>query len=124
MTIPRESVHGVPGAQPDQGTLVAALTSVDGRADLAVFRTRRRVYSTVIDMEEQRKGRSRQSKLAIVMFTIVIILLAPAVWTSVLNFSAGAHFADLQTQIALLPLMLFPGIVAVATASYMRHHNR
>jgi hypothetical protein len=105
MTIPRESVHGVPGAQP-------------------VFRTRRRVYSTVIDMEEQRKGRSRQSKLAIVMFTIVIILLAPAVWTSVLNFSAGAHFADLQTQIALLPLMLFPGIVAVATASYMRHHNR
>jgi hypothetical protein len=58
------------------------------------------------------------------MVMVIVTLLAPAVWTSVLNFSAGAHFADLQTQIALLPMMLFPGIVAVATASYIRHHNR
>jgi hypothetical protein len=109
---------------PADGALVEALTGADRRSDLAVFRTRRRVYSTVIDMEEQRKGRSSQSRRAIVIVTVLLTLLAPAVWSSVINFSSGAHFADLQTQISLLPLMLFPGIVAVATASYVRHNNR
>lgn len=108
----------------DQTGLLDALTRVDVQSDLAVTRTRRLVYSTMIDMEEQRKGRRSERKMTIVMVTILVVLLAPVVWTSVLNFSAGAHFADMQSQIALLSLMLFPGIVAVATASYVRHRNR
>jgi FtsH-binding integral membrane protein len=110
--------------ESDKGALVDALTHVDDRSVLAVSRTRRRVYSTVVDMEEQQKGRTKQRKMAMVMFLVIITLLAPAVWTSYLNFSEGAHFADLQSQISLLAVMLFPGIAAVATATYMRHHNR
>lgn len=112
------------GNVPVGESLLEALTSVDGRADLAVARTRRRVYSTVVDMEEQRQYRSRQRRTALVACMIIVTFLAPAVWTSYLNFSGGAHFADLQSQISLLAVMLFPGIIAVATASYIRQHNR
>jgi hypothetical protein len=108
----------------DRGALIEALVRVDDRSDRAVSKTRRRVYSTVIDMEEQRKGRIKQRKTAIGMCVVIVTLLAPAVWTTCMNFSEGAHFADLQSQIPLLAMMLFPGIAAVATASYMRHHNR
>jgi hypothetical protein len=121
------SSNRMPGREicdAEQVALVDALVRVDDRSDLAVSRTRRRIYSTVVDMEEQRKGRSKQRKMAIVMVVVIITLLAPAVWTSYLNFSEGAHFADLQSQIPLLAMMLFPGIAAVATASCIRQHKR
>ncbi len=108
----------------DESTLLSALTSVDLHADQAVNRTRRRVYGANLEMNQQRKDRRRQSRLVIVFSIGFLTLLTPALWSSLESFMAGAHFADPQTQAFLLPLMLFPGIVAAATIAFKRHHDR
>jgi hypothetical protein len=108
----------------DEGALLRALTSVDRQTDLAVNRTRRRVYSANLDMDQQKKDRRKQGRLVAVFCVAFLTLLTPVLWTSLESLLSGAHFADPQTQTFLLPLMLFPGIVAVATIAFKKHHDR
>lgn len=124
LTIPEQGGRTEAVSAPDQDALLRALTGVDRQSDLAVSRTRRRVYGANLDMDEQRKYRRRQSRFVIVFYLAFLTLLTPALWTSLESFMGGAHFADPQTQTYLLPLMLFPGIVAVATIAFKKHHDR
>ena len=104
--------------------LLSALTGVDKRTDLAVNRTRRRVFSANLDRDQQKKDRRRQSRMMAVFCLFFLILLTPALWTSFDSFLAGAHFADTQAQMYLLPLMLFPGIVAIAIIGFKKQQDR
>ena len=108
----------------DESVLLRALTTVDRQADLAVNRTRRRVYGANLDMDQQKKDRRKQGRLVVVFCIAFLTLLTPALWMSVESLLAGAHFADPQTQTYLLPLMLFPGIVAAAIIAFKKHHDR
>jgi hypothetical protein len=104
--------------------LVRALTGRDPGSDITVARTRRRVQTAVIDREEQRVGRRRQTGLVMMISLVVLSLLAPAIWSSVETLHAGGHFADFQTQTYLLALILFPALVAAATGAYIRGRER
>ncbi len=119
----RESAYADTSAMGDNA-LLSALTGVDKQADLAVSRTRRRVYSANLDMDQQKKDRRKQSRMIAVFCLFFLILLTPALWTSIDSFLAGAHFADTQAQMYLLPLMLFPGIVAIAIIGFKRQQDR
>lgn len=124
LNIPEHAGRNEAMPAPDQDALVRALTEVDSQSDLAVNRTRRRIYGANLDMDQQRKDRRRQRRFVIVFYLAFLTLLTPALWTSLESFMGGAHFADPQTQTYLLPLMLFPGIVAVATIAFKKHHDR
>ncbi len=123
-----EQTRGTPlsteTAPADENALLRALTGADQQTDLAVNRTRRRVYSAHLDMDQQKKDRSRQGRIVAVFCLAFVTLLTPALWTTLESFLGGAHFADPQTQTYLLPLMLFPGIVAAATIAFKKHHDR
>jgi hypothetical protein len=108
------------GGSDHSEELVRALVGCDTRADLAVSRTRRVVQSKVIDMEEQRQNQRKKIGLTALVSLLFLTMLAPALWSSVDTFAAGAHFADLQTQTYLFGVMLFPGIVAAALAGFLR----
>jgi hypothetical protein len=100
--------------------LVRALTGCDAQEGMAVSRTRRVVHGTVLNMEEQRTNRRKKMGVVLLASILFLTLLAPALWSSVDSFAAGAHFGDIQTQSYLLGVMLFPGIVAGAIAGFMR----
>ena len=108
----------------ESDSLLRALTSVDNQADVAVSRTRRRIYNAMETMEAQRNGRRKQTGLILMISLLSVALLAPAIWCSVEVFRAGGHFADLQAQSYLLAVMLFPAIVAAGIAGYLRNHRR
>lgn len=127
----RLNMSGQTGREPlqadasltEQSSLLRALTGVDQQTDLAVNRTRRRVLSANLDRHQQRRERVKQSRMVIVVCLAFLTLLTPALWTSVESFLGGAHFADPQMQTFLLPLMLFPGIIAAAIVVFKKHHD-
>jgi len=113
----------LPVNQAEQGALLRALIEVDRETDQAVTRTRRRIYNTVAGIEEQRKTRRKQTGVILGASVLFITLLAPALWSSVETFRDGANFSDLQAQVYLLALMLFPVLIAAATAACLRHRR-
>ena len=120
----RRHAEGISVASSEQNALVTALTSADSRSDLAVSRTRRRVYGANLELNQQRQDRRRQSRLVTVFCLLFLVLLTPALWTTIESFLSGAHFADPQAQTYVLSLMLFPGIVAVAIIGFKKHQDR
>lgn len=108
----------------EQDALLHALTSADRRSDIAVARTRRRIYGAMEDMQAQRSGRRKQTGLVLMISVLFVLLLSPAIWCAVEVFRGGAHFVDMQTQTYLLALMLFPAIVAAGIAGYLRNQRR
>jgi hypothetical protein len=113
----------VPSAA-EQDALLHALTSADRRSDIAVARTRRRIYGAMQDIQAQRSGRRKQTGLVLMISVLFVLLLSPAIWCAVEVFRGGGHFVDMQAQTYLLALMLFPGIVAAGIAGYLRNQRR
>lgn len=120
----RRDTFSAGNSAADDSALLRALTGVDKQIDLAVSRTRRRVFSANLDRDQHKKDLRKQSRMIVVFCLVFLILLTPALWTSIDSFLAGAHFADTQAQMYLLPLMLFPGIVAIAIIGFKKQQDR
>ncbi len=120
----RRETHSAGTFAAEDSALLNALTGVDKQTDLVVNRTRRRVFCANLDRDQQKKDRRKQSRMIAVFCLLFLILLTPALWTSIDSFLAGAHFVDTQAQMYLLPLMLFPGIVAIAIIAFKKQQDR
>ncbi len=99
--------------------LLSALAGHHAQAGLAVGeRTRRAVRNFTLDREERRETTRRNFGLAAFAGLGLLMLLAPALWSSVDDFFGGEHFADLHTQVTLLLLVLFMAVLAALLAGW------
>lgn len=86
-----------------------ALLSVGAVADRAmVCRTQRRVREQAIEMMERRQRARHAIGLAILGFSLLLLVLTPVVWSGV-HFEQGwRHFADSEMQSMYMIGWLFP----------------
>ncbi len=99
--------------------LLSALSGKDAQGSRRVAdRTRRAVRMNVLAKREEQAGRRRTLGIAMAVCLGILMLLAPALWSSVDDFVAGEHFGDIPTQVALLLMMLFPAVIAALIAGW------
>ncbi|MBT9332118.1 hypothetical protein [Paracidobacterium acidisoli] len=108
----------------------AALSNVHGRRNLphldVVLRTRRAVMEAANEMKEQRIRHRRHLGIALLMMSALVVLLTPAIWSSVDDLFGGEHLFDAPAMVMSLILLLFSGVFAVLIFSWSRNdrlHN-
>jgi hypothetical protein len=103
----------------DREQLLRALAGKDAQAGVQVVeRTRRAVRVAIAARHEAHARRRRNLGVALAVCLGTLMLLAPALWSSMDDLAGGEHFADIPTQLALLLMVLFPALIAALVAGW------
>jgi cytochrome bd-type quinol oxidase subunit 2 len=78
-----------------------------------VLRTRRSVMEAANNLEEQRTRKRRHAGVALLAMGTLVVLLAPALWSTVSDLITGEHFFDLPVMILTLFLVLLSAAFAI-----------
>lgn len=84
----------------------------------AAEKTRRAVMGAVIQMREQQSQRRRSRGIALLVCAVLLVLLSPVIWGGVDEWISGDRLGDLQAQMTLLALMVFPALLAALFAGW------
>ena len=94
--------------------LIAALSGLDASRERALGnRTRRAVHNAAADLEEGRHLGRRSGAIALLVLAGFLMLLSPAIWSSVDDVLGGEFMLDLPGMVAALAFTLFAAIAAV-----------
>lgn len=118
----------LPMKQTDPG-LVDAITGLNANANLSIVeRTRRSVMEASQLLLTQRTRRRRNMGLVLLTLAAFILLLTPAIWSSVDDMLGGEHLFDVPAMVMSLILLLFSTVFAVLIGlrnqSSFRHSKR
>lgn len=78
-----------------------------------VLRTRRSVMEAANELEAQRTRKRRHAGIALMAMGALVVLLAPAVWSTVSDLTTGEHFFDLPVIVLTLFLVLLSALFAI-----------
>ncbi len=93
--------------QPDP-QLVEMLAGMNASADmLVVQRTRRAVMLAAAELREQRSRNRRNTAIAVLTIAVLVMLLTPAIWSTMDDFSSGGDFFEAHSMMMVLSLILF-----------------
>jgi hypothetical protein len=107
---------------PPDAELVQTLTGLNASLSQSVAqRTRRAVREAAVNLHEDRKRRSRNKGVALLIAVGFFTLITPALWSGVDELFAGEHLSDLPAMFTLLALTLFSAVVAALLASWKNH---
>ncbi len=109
-------------AQPlQEQDFSAALLAVGGVADRAtVCRAQRRVREHAMEMVERRQRARHGIGLAILGFSLLLLVLTPVVWSGV-HFEQGwQHFGDSEMQSMFMIGWLFPVTLVGLVLGFLR----
>lgn len=99
--------------------LVESLAGLNASGEMrAAEKTRRAVMGAVIQMREQRTERRRSCGIALLVCAVLLVLLSPVIWGGVDEWIGGASLGDLQAQMTLLALVVFPALLAALFAGW------
>jgi hypothetical protein len=108
---PQSSASQPAGASAD---LIAALSGLDANRNRALTnRTRRAVHDAATDMREGRHISRRSSAIAMLILAGFLMLLSPAIWSSIDDAFGGGTLLDLPGIVAALAFTLFAAVAAV-----------
>ncbi len=94
--------------------LAAALSGLDAGRDRALTnRTRRAVQARAADLREGRHLGRRSGAIALLTLAGFLVLLSPAIWSSVDDLLGGEFMLDLPGMVAALAFTLFAAVAAV-----------
>lgn len=113
---------GAQTAQPFQEQdFSEALLAVGGVADrVTVCRAQRRVREQAMEIVERRQRAKHGIGLAILGFSLLLLVLTPVVWSGV-HFAQGwQHFADSEMQSMFMIGWLFPVTLAGLILGFLR----
>lgn len=114
MSKPPTSGYPVAQAPSSSSELVAALSGLDANRDRALTnRTRRAVQEAASDLREGRHLTRRSGAIALLTLAGFLMLLSPAIWSSVDDMLGGEFLLDLPGMIAALAFTLFAAVAAV-----------
>jgi hypothetical protein len=100
--------------QPGSADLLAALNGLDAQRDRALTnRTRRAVNDAATDLREGRNLGRRSSAIALVTLAGFLMLLTPAIWSSIDDMFGGGTLLDLPGIVGALAFTLFAAVAAV-----------
>lgn len=88
--------------------IVAMLAGMNAAADMQVVqRTRRAVMQAAAELRERRQRSRRNLGVAIFSVAALVMVLTPAIWSSVDDFTSGGDFFEAHTMVTVLSLILF-----------------
>jgi len=103
-----DRTHAMPPVDHD---LVNAICGLNADAGLvAAQRTRRSIMEAGHTLQTQRRRRRRNMGVALLTLSTLILLLTPAIWSSVDDLLGGEHFFDMPAMVMSLILLLFSTI--------------
>jgi hypothetical protein len=88
-----------------------------------VLRTRRSVMAAAHDLQTKRTRQRRHAGIALAVFSGLLVLLAPAVWSTVNDLTTGEHFSDLPVAILTLSLIMLSAMFAVLLMTWRGGRN-
>jgi Na+/glutamate symporter len=105
-----DRTHVPPPVDPD---LVKAICGLNADAGLAAAqRTRRFVMEANYTLQTRRRRRRRNMGVALLILSALILLLTPAIWSSIDDILGGEHFFDMPAMVMSLILLLFSTVFA------------
>lgn len=97
------------------------LPSIGAVADRAmVLQARRRVRERAMEMATQRRRARQAVGLAILGFSLLLLVLTPVLWGGVRMEEGWQHFADSEMQTVYVVGWLFPATIAGLVIGLMR----
>lgn len=99
----------------------AALLAVGGVAGRAlVCRTQRRIRQETMEMTERRQRTRHGIGLAILGFSLLLLVLTPVVWSGAQLHAGWQHFSDSEMQCVYMIGWLFPVTLAGLVLGFLR----
>lgn len=107
-----------PLMESDFSEALLAVGGVAGRA--LVCRTQRRVRQETIEMMERRQRARHGIGLAILGFSLLLLVLTPVVWSGAQLHLGWQHFSDSEMQCVYMIGWLFPVTLAGLVLGFLR----
>lgn len=104
-------------AERDFADALQSVGAVAGRA--MVCRTQRLVREQAIEAAAHRNRVRRAVGLAILGFSLLLLVLTPVVW-SIIHLASGWHFTDVESQSMYVLGWLFPVTLAGLVLAFLR----
>ncbi len=99
----------------------AAMLSVGGVADRnLVCRTQRRVRQQAMEIAERRQRARHGVGLTILVFSLLLLVLTPVVWSGAQLHAGWQHFSDSEMQFVYMMGWLFPVTLAGLVLGFLR----
>lgn len=106
-----------PFAEKDFATALQSVGAVAGRA--MVCRTQRLVREQAIEAAAHRNRVRRAVGLAILGFSLLLLVLTPVVWSSI-HLASGWHFTDVESQSMYVLGWIFPVTLVGLVLAFLR----
>lgn len=99
--------------------IVEMLAGMNATADMMVVqRTRRAVMQAAAELREQQRRSRRNTGIVLATVAVLVMVLTPAIWSTVDDFLGGEQWFDLPDMVMVLVLLLFSTIVAALIISF------
>lgn len=106
----------------DQGVL-QTLAGLNASANLAVVqRTRRAVVLAAQELRERRSRSHRNAAVVALTFAVMLMVLTPAIWSSVDDFLGGEEFLEFHSMIMVLIVLLFLAVTGALVIGLRREN--
>jgi len=89
-----------------------------------VLRTRRSVMEAAYELQAQRTRKRRHAGIALLAMGILVVLLAPALWSTANDLTTGEHFFELPVMVLTLFLVLVSAIFAILLLTWRERTAR
>lgn len=88
-----------------------------------VLRTRMSVMVAAHEMHTRRARARRQAGIALAVLAGVMVLVAPALWSTANELSEGEHFLDMPVVLLTLSLIMLTAMLAVLLMTWRGSRN-
>jgi len=78
-----------------------------------VLRTRRSVMAAAYELQEKRVRQRRHAGITLAVMSGLLVLLAPALWSTVMDLTEGEHFLDMSVVVLTISLIMLSAMFAV-----------
>jgi hypothetical protein len=114
MSRPEQTQSSGSQSAGNSADLIAALSGLNAHRERALSnRTRRAVHDAATDIREGRNVGRRSTAIALLTLAGFLMLLSPAIWSSIDDALGGGTLLDLPGIVAALAFTLFAAVAAV-----------
>lgn len=78
-----------------------------------VLRTRRSVMAAAYEMHEKRARQRRHAGITLAVMAGLLVVLAPALWSTVTDLTNGEHFLDMSVVVLTISLIMLSAMFAI-----------
>ena len=88
-----------------------------------VLRTRRSVMAAAHEIQTKRERQRQHAGIALAVMAGLMVLMAPALWSTANELSEGEHFLDMPVVLLTLSLIMLTAMLAVLLMTWRGRRN-